>query len=554
MALQLKTRSTGLPIDLQKLLFACFLLVSIVPVSFLGFWVQRNALQAELQAVEEQHLLLAKNLSAALSRYAQDLEAVFKDRSELPPAVLSVQSRELLQTLNISVFVFVRGDKLIFSLGDEELFPLVMLDALAAEVAQARKNPQVVVFSPVVLDAQQQPTMYLLRENSAGELVIAALTPEYFSQVQEAVKFGTRGHAAIVDHTGQAIAHPNENWQQTAKDMSQLAAVEAMMNRQIGVTQFYSPAMEADMIAGHAFVPLTGWGVMIPQPMAELEQEARASRNIALLVSLVGLLVSAGISWKLAHMLMAPLQRLMTASQWLSQGEAVEALKLEGYILPKELVALFQVFNQMAVEVFESRLSLQEKVAEQTQELREEIEERRRLESQLREIANHDDLTGLPNRRCLVKELGEVLERASDSHASTLLLFLDLDGFKAVNDTFGHQTGDELLIGVAQRIQALLRAGDRAYRLGGDEFVLVLPCQVEANAVALSDLLIMSIRQPFRSNSQAIQIGCSIGIREIFPDVQGVTVEQILSDADAAMYEAKLQQNCAVVFEPVSML
>lgn len=554
MALQRKTRSTGFSIDLQKLLFACFLVVSIVPVSFLGIWVQRNSFKAELEAVEEQHLLLAKNLSASLARYAQDLEAVFKEKSELLQTVSSAQSRELLETFHINLFVCARGDELIFEIGDETLFPEAMLDVLQLEVAKAQKRRKAVVFSPMMVNAQQQPTMYLLLENSAGDLVIAALTSEYFSQVQDTVKFGKRGHAVIVDQKGQAIAHPNKDWQRTAKDMSQLAAVEAMMNRQIGVTQFYSPAMEAEMIAAHAFVPRTGWGVMIPQPIAELEQKARESRNLALLVSLVGLLVSGGISWILARILMAPLQRLMTASQWLSQGEPVEMLRLEGWILPKELVALFQVFNQMAIEVFESRVSLEERVAEQTQELREEVEERRRLEAQLREIANHDDLTGLPNRRCLVEELADVLERASDNHASTLLLFLDLDGFKAVNDTFGHKTGDELLIGVAQRIQALLRAGDRAYRLGGDEFVLVLPCQVEANAVALSELLIMSIRQPFRSDSRAIQIGCSIGIREIFPDVQGVTVDQILSDADAAMYEAKLQRNCAVVFEPVSML
>lgn len=553
MAWRDRNRTSDRAVGLQQLLFACFVIVSIVPLSFLGLWVQRTAYQAELSAVEDKHLLLAKNLSGALSRYAMDLRAVFKEKSEAPNTVQSGEAHGLLAAFNLQAFACLEGESLVYKMGDATAFPEAGLDALAGEVAQARQLPQTVVFSPVVMNAEGEPTIYLLRVNSGDRLIIGSVSTEYFARVQKAVTFGDMGHAAIVDQTGQAIAHPRPDWQQSAKDMSGLLPVQRMMQREIDVAQFYSPALEADMIAGYAFVPETGWGVMIPQPISELKLDVRSSGWMALLVSLTGLLIAGGISWQLARYLIAPIQALVEASKQLSQGEVTESLSAGDGVVPRELKRLLEAFNQMASEVSLSRTTLQEKVAEQTRELREEVEERRRLEGKLIEMANHDELTGLPNRRCLVKQITLLLADTSLGEDSTLVLFIDLDGFKAVNDTFGHQTGDELLVMVTQRLQESLQAGDGLYRLGGDEFVVTLPGRGELGALALSEVLIRQIRQPFWLKGQSIQIGCSIGIREIHPGVEDLTVDRILSEADAAMYQAKVQRNCAVVFESVAV-
>ncbi len=539
-------------VGLQQLLFACFVTVSMVPLSFLGLWVQRTAYQAELSAVEDKHLLLAKNLSGALSRYATDLKAVFKEKSEAPNTVESGEAHELLGAFNLQAFACLQGDALVYKMGDASAFPVTGLAALAEEVAQARQAPQTTVFSPVVMNAEGKPTLYILRVNSNDSLVVGSVSTEYFAKVQKTVAFGELGHAAIVDQAGQAIAHPKADWQASAKDMSKLLPVQRMMGQKIGVSQFYSPALEADMIAGHAFVPETGWGVMIPQPMTELKLQARHSRNIALLVSLTGLLIAGAISWQLARYLIAPIQALVDASKQLSQGEVVESLGGNKNWTPKELNGLLMAFNQMAAEVSQSRLMLQEKVAERTLELREEVEERRRLEVKLIEMANHDELTGLPNRRCLLKHLTLLVVDSSPGEDSTLLLFIDLDGFKAVNDTFGHQAGDELLVMVTCRLRESLQADDGLYRLGGDEFVVTLPHQEESGAVELSDVLIRQLSQPFWLKGQSVQIGCSIGIREIHPGIEDLTVDRILAEADVAMYQAKVKRNCAVVFESVA--
>lgn len=551
MALGDRNRTSDRAVGLQQLLFACFVTVSMVPLSFLGIWVQRTAYQTELSAVEDKHLLLAKNLSGSLSRYAMDLRAVFKEKSEAPDTVDSGQGHDLLAAFNLRAFACIEGASWVYKMGDATAFPEAGLAALAAEVAQARRSPQTVVFSPVVMNAKGEPTLYLLRVNRRDRLVIGSVSTEYFKTVQKAVTFGDLGHAAIVDQTGQAIAHPRADWQQSAKDMSGLKSVQHMMKREIGVAQFYTPALDADMIAGYSFVPETGWGVMIPQPMVELKVQARHSRNVALLISLAGLLIAGGISWQLARYLIAPIQVLVEASKQLSQGEATESLTVPGGFATKELKGLLMAFNQMAAEVSRSRSTLQEKVAEQTRELREEIEERRRLEGKLIDMANHDELTGLPNRRCLLKHLTLLLAEPRSGEASTLLLFIDLDGFKTVNDTFGHQTGDELLVMVTQRLRASLRPEDGLYRLGGDEFVVILPAQEKSGAVDLSDILIQQLSRPFGLKGQSIQIGCSIGIRDVHPGVEDLTVDRILAEADTAMYQAKVQRNCAVMFESV---
>ena len=553
MALRDRNQTSDRAVGLQQLLFACFVALSVVPLSFLGLWVQRTAYQAELSAVHEKHLLLAENLSGALSRYAMDLQAVFTEKSEAPNTVQSGQAHELLAAFNLRAFACLEGESLVYKMGDATAFPKTGLKPLAAEVAQARQTPQTVVFSPVVMNGEGDPTIYLVRVNSRGSLSIGSVSTEYFAMVQDAVTFGELGHAAIVDQTGQAIAHPRPDWQQSAKDMSGLEPVQRMMNRESNVAQFYTPALDADMIAGYSFVPETGWGVMIPQPIAELKTQARENRNMALLISLTGLLIAGGISWQLARYLIAPIQALVDASKQLSQGQAIESLAVTGGWAPKELNGLLVAFNQMAAEVSLSRATLQEKVAEQTRELREEVEERRRLEGKLIEMANHDELTGLPNRRCLVKQITLLLADTALSEDSTLVLFIDLDGFKAVNDSFGHQTGDELLVMVTQRLRESLQAGDGLYRMGGDEFVVTLPGRGELGALALSEVLIRQIRQPFWLKGQSIQIGCSIGIREIHPGVEDLTVDRILSEADAAMYQAKVQRNCAVVFESVAV-
>ncbi|WP_372788522.1 putative bifunctional diguanylate cyclase/phosphodiesterase [Paraconexibacter sp.] len=164
--------------------------------------------------------------------------------------------------------------------------------------------------------------------------------------------------------------------------------------------------------------------------------------------------------------------------------------------------------------------------------------ERKRAELQLAHAALHDGLTGLPNRALLLDRLGQALTRLGRRAAYVAVLFLDLDRFKVVNDSLGHDAGDRLLVDVAMRLSSDLRGGDTAARFGGDEFVILCEeVEGEREAIAIADRIAASLDAPFRVGDEEVFVRTSIGIA--LASGGGVRPETVIRDADAAMYRAK---------------
>ena len=171
--------------------------------------------------------------------------------------------------------------------------------------------------------------------------------------------------------------------------------------------------------------------------------------------------------------------------------------------------------------------------------LRSREEALERSEARFRHRALHDPLTGLPNRNLLADRVRHALERAGRSGKAVAVLFMDLDNFKYVNDSLGHETGDELLVEAARRIGRSLRAGDTAARFGGDEFVVLLEDVEGAEAAVRSaERINEGLREPFLLVGQEVSVGASIGIALGHPS-DGAEPGALLRDADAAMYAAK---------------
>lgn len=161
-----------------------------------------------------------------------------------------------------------------------------------------------------------------------------------------------------------------------------------------------------------------------------------------------------------------------------------------------------------------------------------------RQRDQIAALANHDALTGLPSWRLARDRLEMACSQAVRTHTRVAVLFIDLDGFKAANDSCGHQAGDLALRAVAQRLLEAVRTTDTAARIGGDEFLVILNgVEVEAAALRMAEKIIAAIATPIRYQERQLHLGASVGI-SFFPE-HGLSSEILLEHADQAMYRVK---------------
>ncbi|MBT8440159.1 MAG: PAS domain S-box protein, partial [Gammaproteobacteria bacterium] len=707
-----------------------------------------SARDNEYEAVEEKHLLVAKNLSLALSRYAQDTVAILEFIAGHSLENIDSKFRKLLHSQNISSLrIFNKSGEQVSALSTADIsVPGALTSAQLSALQQAAQNTET-VFLPIQHDSKGQPRILIITPlfGDRQYYLVAEMTTAYFSVLQSRIKFGVLGHAAIVDQVGNVLAHPKAAWVRSIKNISKVSAVKRMMGRDTGVEQFYSPAKKADMIAGLTFVEETGWGVMVPQPVAELETRIEQIKYATMGVSAFGVLLAILISWFLSNRLSRPTQQL---SAW---QEAVldsadycvistdthgviatfnkKAEQMLGYasaeLIGKKTPALihdpnevkqyaetlsnefgeliepgFEVFvkkaragliderewhyihkngsklpvylsvtalrsvsgevigflgigtdlterkamqanlreaemlyhalfdnagdaiilldtegtvtdcNPATLELFgctrnqftgksideyspelqpdgltsleKARKILQATVTHGEQffdwlharqdgaifdaEVRlskveiknkpyflgiiRDITERKSLEKKLAFQAGHDSLTGLPNRKSLHEAFPRHVKAADALNNSIVMMLLDLDRFKEINDTLGHHLGDQVLAQVGPRLRN--RCPDEAAtiaRLGGDEFALIISTDITTeNLRLMAEDLVEALRRPFHVGGFNVTVGASLGVA-IYPE-HGKNSHELLRAADVAMYSAKKRSLGVTVYDP----
>ncbi|MGD8419982.1 MAG: diguanylate cyclase [Gammaproteobacteria bacterium] len=233
------------------------------------------------------------------------------------------------------------------------------------------------------------------------------------------------------------------------------------------------------------------------------------------------------------------------AIRWIrEQGTAVRGPGGE----PRQSIGVIQdITEQKSIErsLREARDSLElmvknrtRKLAATVKQLEAEVEQRKKIAAELDFLANHDALTGLPSLRLCKDRLDHSLAEARRNRQMSAVMFLDLDGFKEINDAHGHEFGDQVLKTIADRIKTEIRETDTVARIGGDEFVIIsssLPESAIAERIASS--LIRQISRPIHIEDVEVAVSASIGIA-FYPD-DGATAEQLIRSADKAMYEVK---------------
>ena len=223
----------------------------------------------------------------------------------------------------------------------------------------------------------------------------------------------------------------------------------------------------------------------------------------------------------------------ITAGMVLRAILAGQTQRAELIEIPMLSVILYTVF------VIASRRSQSQKDLElKNAELQRALDERNLLQEALARQAFYDPLTGLPNRVLFYDRLRHALSRAARHRGLVAVLFLDLDGFKSVNDKFGHTNGDKLLMTVAERLLSQMRAEDTVARLGGDEFTVLLAGEISVDdATHVARRLLDEISRPYTINDEEVRISASIGVSVSALDTS--QPDDLIRDADHAMYHVK---------------
>lgn len=223
--------------------------------------------------------------------------------------------------------------------------------------------------------------------------------------------------------------------------------------------------------------------------------------------------------------------------------------------VPSSLVPFVQAVNEVYHQADEDRRFLERtmdnasrELMTRQQRLEEALARSRETEKQLAHQALHDSLTGLPNRVLFHDRIEHALTRSPRQNSQVAVLFIDLDDFKNVNDTFGHAVGDKLLCATADRLRPMVRTSDTCARLGGDEFAIVLEdTNSTESAKAVAERVLTALRSTFTLDEQQVFVGASVGIAMAN---QGESAEELMRNADLAMYMAKTGgKHRAVVFE-----
>lgn len=516
----------------------CFLIATLLPTVVLSAWSYKETVSREFSEVKDRHLLLAKKAAAALEHYHQNLlAAVEAVGTSLMKSNGAGEYAKLFDQLHIKgvVISYKAGGEIIYTAGNSSV-ESATIPAKTLETLKNTAQSGEAVYTDVTTDAAGKNLIYLIMEMDRHYL-IGLIAPDYIVALGKSIVFGIKGHAAIVDRSGNVIAHPREEWINTRKNLSGLPVVTKMMNGETGIEEFYSPAVEKEMIAGYTSVQGPGWGIMVPQPVSEIYDKAGQIHATLIPVITAALALIFAIGLFLARSLSRPIEELAGAMHKGALNQKLAPVKM-----PK---SLFQFHESK--EVCDSYNTMVKRMT--------------LASDQIEKLAFSDHVTGLPNREHLLIRAGAILKEAAESKRGGIVLLVDLDNFKEINDLHGHHTGDQHLKSCAKTLSKL--AGDVASalqgakpyappivaRIGGDEFIVMIQGLLGAEAVrAFLKTVQSALSAPVADLN--ITPSASIGCAQ-FPG-DGTDLKELLKRADIAMYHAKRAgKNQAQIYSPI---
>lgn len=555
------------------LLLLSFFLVSLLPIIISSVKVYESAWDNAWREVNEKHQLLAKNLASPIYLYIHDRIKLLRVFSDIA-ADISKDSA----TISLG---HIFND----AIEHEDGFHSILLLRPDGEAVQfkTRENPEASstklnlsslgpdysvfikkafaknegIISTMLRDPfSGAPTIYItapLHITDSNNFIIAAtLDIKPIETLRRNIRFGMKGHSAIVDNTGRVVAHPNPDWMNEIKDLSNLSIVKKMLSGQSGVMEFYSPFIKENMVAGFTAIPELGWGVMVPQPKSEINAQVYNILFSEFRWAILGLAIAVIVAIALARWITLPINTLAKA--------AIDHIKcnFEGEFpktnpnAPREINYCFNAFREVVTgltkaktEVTDLNNSLQQKVETATRDLM-------LANERLTQLTQIDHLTQVNNRRFLEDAVNRLLGRRIGDDPNLCILMIDVDHFKTVNDLYGHAAGDSVLVDMAAILKRHMRKDDIVGRFAGDEFVVVLRSDIEVGRKRAESIKVDIESHPFMYQDKHINATVSIGLIHYDLNSENSSLEEILRKADKAMYAAKSSGRNAIAEVEIS--
>jgi signal transduction histidine kinase len=343
---------------MRTIIFIAMVSVALVPLAYKLQTNQATAFKRELEIVEQGHLIIARNLASTLARYAADTQNTFdflianRDENWQGNSL-----RALLDTFCLRYIGVLGPDNSVAQtvFGSTDVLPD---GQLIDDLRQLANHDQTTLSG--VTRVGDEPFIFLVRLGDNGQLYVGAFDLLFLVKQQAAISFGDRGHAMIVDQNGTVIAHPNPDWTRQSVDASKLPVVQRMMAGQTGVMQFFSPPLSADMIAGFTSVKETGWGVMVPQPLAELEDAAKTEASALLRTFIVLACATAAMGWFLSGFIVRPLTKVSTTVDKVREGDLSARVPTLTQPVPVEIASLRSILNDLLDRVTKNRVMLED--------------------------------------------------------------------------------------------------------------------------------------------------------------------------------------------------
>ena len=544
-----KTRSVA-----HRLLVS-ILLVALVPVSFLTVHLYYAAWDDSWREIREKHQLIAENMSSPISIYINDhrsLLALLADslsyidiRNKNKTNLKQILSSTLNKMDGFKSLTLLDNKRNILGVVSQDLGNVQVSEHIKRAYAEEESYLYTHETGKWQLSGVKrsplngEPTLILsypvyTEQNKRWGVLLGELKIELIEKLRRNVKFGIKGHSAIVDQNGRVIAHPNTGWMKEMRDISHLSVVKLMMEGKTGVTTFYSPFIKQNMVAGYTSVPEYGWGIMVPQPEGEVADQVRGLMYSNFVWGFVGIVLAIILAIFLARWINNPINRLAHASHALlknnlqgDMGESHENDPYEVKQLSKVVCSLVSHLQHSRQEVHELNNNLQQQLRETNTQLK-----------SIEAFAKNDYLTSLANRRYFDEELKNIAGRRSADAREICIMFMDIDNFKEINDQYGHAAGDAVLTEIARLLGSMMRTGDLVARYAGDEFVLTLHCD-ENIALQRAEQIREAVEKlTVEWEKNPIHTTVSIGVH-CYKDSRELDVDKVMQQVDAMMYKAK---------------